>query len=76
MKIFLTLCLALVACPALAQQQPASTVQQLMSNDANIKATLATLLDQANAKIATDEAEIKRLKDKYEPAKADEPKKP
>jgi hypothetical protein len=74
MKIFLTLCLALVACPALAQQQPASTVQQLMSNDANIKATLATLLDQANAKIATDEAEIKRLKNAQDKTNDGKPK--
>ena len=70
-----TIALTLIAAPALAQQQSASAVQQLMSNDANIKAALATALDKAQAQIAEDQAEIKRLKDKYEPVKATEPKK-
>lgn len=61
--------------PAQAQTPTQSTVQQVISMHANVEAQLAEQLDQARAKITADEAEIKRLKDKYEPAKAPEPKK-
>ena len=56
----LTLAIALlIAAPAFAQQ---TTVQQLMTNDANIKAALADQLDKANAQIVTLKAENEALK--------------
>lgn len=72
------LLLALLPSVALAQQ-PApqqSVVQQLMANDANIKAALASELDKANAKIAEQTKEIEELKKKVPAAPASEPKKP
>ena len=54
---------ALLAVPSFAQQPaPPTMVQQLMANDANIKATLASELDKANTQIATLKAENEALK--------------
>jgi anti-sigma-K factor RskA len=61
---------ALLAVPAYAQQpQQPSMVQQLMANDANIKAALAEQLDKANAQIAALKAENEALKKAQEKPK-------
>ena len=66
--------LALVGTAHAQQLQQPTMVQQLMTNDANIKAALADQLDKANVQIATLKAENEALKKAQD--KTAEPKKP
>jgi hypothetical protein len=61
--LLLTAALFVVTSPVYAQQPTQGTVvQQLMTNDANIKAALADQLDKANVQIAALKAENEALK--------------
>lgn len=80
MKKLIFLTAVLIGSSAAFAQQPAqpSMVQQLMTNDANIKAALADQLDKANAQIAGLKAQNEALmKAQSKPeAKKSEAKKP
>jgi hypothetical protein len=77
MKKLIFLTALLIASSAAFAQQPAqpSMVQQLMSNDANIKAALAEQLDKANTQITALKVENEALK-KAQNKPSVEPKKP
>ena len=66
--------LATVGTAHAQQPQQQTMVQQLMTNDANIKAALADQVDKANVQIATLKAENEELKKAQ--SKPVEPKKP
>ena len=83
MKNYLVAALFLATVGTAHAQQPQqpTMVQQLMTNDANIKAALADQLDKANVQIAALNVQISALKTENEALKKSqnkptEPKKP